>query len=447
MTQRTSFWTSIAIILFAMVVRGGVLVARVDGLSDDPDAYRVIATTLAKTGVLGLPVGDEGAAPTAFRPPLYPWLLSLQVDSVGQLKNSSVAILHWLLGCLTVWFSYDIARRLFSDRVAVVTGILVTLDPILLWQSTLVMTETLAAALTMAVCWWWVNRYHHDAQSKPACQVSATSHLQSSAVLGLLLGLAFLCRPTFLVWAGLLIPAVLFVGPACRVRRGVSFAVAGIVFASIVGAWTLRNLSAIGHPIWATSHGGYTLLLGNNDSFYDYLKDRPLAAPWNSPAWDAEPFFADYAKRQSQPDEVADDAAAYERAKSTIQNRPDEFVHSCWVRLGRLWQPFPHATPGRSTASIVAVGLFYVIVDAMILFVLFHHRRALSLRYGRRMIIAWPAIALVITLSGVHSIYWSNPRMRAPANPVLAIVAATAFLSLKNFSCKDLNATTAAAPD
>ena len=428
MNPRSPVVFSIAILLFAMIVRGGVLVARNDGLSDDPDAYRVIATTLARTGVLGLPVRDEGAEPTAFRPPLYPWLLSHLVGDDGLLSNRAVAWLHWLLGCATVWFSFDIARRLLSDRVAMVAAILVTLDPILLWQSTLVMTETLAAALAMAVTWWWVVRYQSSSTTQ-ACDVAGTFHLRSATVLGLLLGLAFLCRPTFLVWAGLLIPSLFFVGPACRIRRSVSVSVALVVFTGVLSAWTLRNLSVMGHPIWATSHGGYTLLLGNNDSFYNYLRERPTGWPWKVEAWDAEPFFEEYAHREPQADEVADDRAAYEIAKSTIQKQPSMFAYSCWARFVRLWQPFPHATPGRSTASIVAVGFFYVVVYALILIALFRQRRVMSLRNWRQLVIFWPAIALVVTLSAVHAVYWSNPRMRAPANPILAMAGAAAFLS------------------
>ncbi|TWT95148.1 ArnT family glycosyltransferase [Neorhodopirellula pilleata] len=426
----------LAIVLLVLIVRGGLLLTRVDGLSDDPDAYRVIAETLARTGVFGLPVGDEGVKPTAFRPPLYPWVLSFLTDSDGRLINFPVAILHAILGTLTVLLTWDIARRLLGRTAAVVATVIVTLDPILMWQSTLVMTETLATFLTIAVFWWWVIRFQHGRdRTSNSCEVSGVPNASVTAAgLGVLLSLAFLCRPTFLVWAILVIPMVMFAGPACSVRRGVIAVVSFAIVAVVMAAWTARNVAVMGHPIWATSHGGYTLLLGNNESFYGYLRDQRSTWPWNSPAWDAEPFFEDYANRKASGDEVADDETAYQLARTTINQQPDMFVYSCWVRFVRLWQPFPHATSGRSTASIVAVGSFYVLVYALIVIASIQHASDLFAGGLRRMMMVWPAIALFITLSGVHAVYWSNPRMRAPANPVLAIAASAAFLSRRNLS-------------
>ncbi len=41
---------------------------------------------------------------------------------------------------------------------------------------------------------------------------------------------------------------------------------------------------------------------------------------------------------------------------------------------------------------------------------------------------------LVVALSVTHAVYWSNLRMRAPAMPFIAIVAAYAFTSRKNLA-------------
>ncbi|MEP4682334.1 MAG: hypothetical protein ABJ015_11865, partial [Rhodopirellula bahusiensis] len=71
--NRTSSYLFVGIIL-AFLVRGAIVLAKMDSLDADPDAYRVIAETLAQTGTFGL-MGEGGeATPTAFRPPLYPWL-------------------------------------------------------------------------------------------------------------------------------------------------------------------------------------------------------------------------------------------------------------------------------------------------------------------------------------------------------------------------------------
>ncbi len=39
----------------------------------------------------------------------------------------------------------------------------------------------------------------------------------------------------------------------------------------------------------------------------------------------------------------------------------------------------------------------------------------------------WPIPTLVLTLTLVHAVYWSNMRMRAPAIPAIAMLAAAAL--------------------
>lgn len=473
-THRTQYTIFGITLLIAMLIRGLVIVDQIENFNDDPDAYRIIAVTLAETGTFGLPAGDS-ARPTAFRPPLYPWILSWCVDDSGRLSNSSVGVLHWILGSLTIAMTLDLCRRLGWAWPAVVAAMLTAIDPILIWQSTLVMTETLATSLTMAAWWWWVLRLtvgadESDDRSRQSSVNQRFRPLITGLGVGVLMGLAFLCRPTFLVWAIAVIPALAWsgvgasvgarVGPINWKRGGTTVLIAMAILIGVVAMWTVRNRNALGHPIWATSHGGYTLLLANNDSFYDYLETRDRAWPWAMPAWDPQPFFDQYAACESVSIEVADnevadheisqDAVAYEMAKSTIRARPSMFAWSCWVRLVRLWQPFPHATPSRSTAAILAVGGFYVLIDAMIVVALFRHRRwlwwclkstggifrselALPRNARQQMIVVWPAIAMILTLSAVHTFYWSNPRMRAPANPILAVAAAAALCSSRSF--------------
>ncbi len=413
------------LVIIVVVVRGGFIIARSHALSDDPDAYRVIAETLSSTGVFGLPVGDGEARPTTFRPPLYPWLLSWFVGADGKLSNLPPAILQFVLGVIAVGLTWDIARRLISVRVGLVAATIVLVDPILLWQSTLVMTETIATTLAMIVWWWWVVRVCRVSVTDVTdhCNVSKMPSYFNAGVMGGLLLLTILCRPTFLVWSAMIVPAMWFAGPVCRIRRTAVIAAAVLVIVGGVSAWTLRNLTAIGHPVWGTTHGGYTLLLANNDSFYDYLEQKPWQPPWHSEAWEPSEFFEEYQSLPHTGDEWADDRVAYEAAKSVISFRPEMFWYSCGVRMSRLWQPFPHATVSRSTASILAVGLFHSTVYVFILVAAWRYREYLYPRHWREWIRWWPAIALVITLSGVHAVYWSNPRMRSPAIPALAIAA------------------------
>ncbi|MFG0261902.1 MAG: hypothetical protein ACF788_05890, partial [Novipirellula sp. JB048] len=172
-----------------------------DQFAQDPDAYRVIAETLSETGTFGLPTAsqtraasDRGAPelgatmvarPTAFRPPLYPYLLSWLTPQ-GKLHPLLIGALHLGLGGLTVLCTVSIASRLI-DRgriggASMLAAALVVLDPILLQQSTLVMTETIATASATLVIWFWV------------CRMSGSATVAKGLILGGLLALTYLCR-------------------------------------------------------------------------------------------------------------------------------------------------------------------------------------------------------------------------------------------------------------
>src|SRR5207247_1936361 len=94
----------------------------------------------------------------AYRPPLYPVLLAKLAGEGLEVTPLRVALLHWLLGIGTVWLTWVTAglfcREVDGAGAAAVwrpglAALLVACDPILLYWSTYVMTETLATFLTI----------------------------------------------------------------------------------------------------------------------------------------------------------------------------------------------------------------------------------------------------------------------------------------------------------
>src|SRR3954469_21601736 len=102
-------WFLAGLLLFTLLIRGGVLWAMRDNLQQDPDAYREIAENLLRYGdfALGKPSPDDGVSrpvPTAYRPPLYPVVLSnLPAADGHHMSLAKVAALHLGLGVATVW--------------------------------------------------------------------------------------------------------------------------------------------------------------------------------------------------------------------------------------------------------------------------------------------------------------------------------------------------------
>nr|WP_143547926.1 hypothetical protein [Rhodopirellula sp. SM50] len=436
MPSRSNLRMLLLAVGLTLLIRGLVITFDSDAFAADPDAYRVIAKTLRQSGVFGLTGADGTTRAIAFRPPLYPWLLSICMPG-GQLSRLAVAGLHLVLAALTACFVFLSTRHFAAqlrqssrldggDRLGLAAVVLTAIDPILLRQSVEVMTETLAATLAAAVIWLWSGWNVAGATS-----TRRRGSLVFPLGIGAALALAYLCRPTFLVWAGLLVVATPL---RFRNRRGLQSAlVIASVVALAVGGWTWRNARVLGHPVWATTHGGYTLLLANNESFYRYLSEGQFGQ-----AWDATSFLNAYAHRyEGDPREAAfwrrdwagkpnydaavsefdDDRLCYESAVATIKRHPSVFAWSMVVRVARLWSPFPHAVEGRSTLAALAVGMFYLaLYGAVIVTIVRHRRRVFAGRW-------WAIWLLAITLTGVHAVYWSNLRMRAPIMPAIAILA------------------------
>ena len=468
----------IAVVICTLVIRGAFVAATADSLNADPDAYRSIAENLRQHGVYG-----SGSSPTAFRPPLYPVLLAaLAVD--GKVTSTIAGGLNVLFGVATVVLTFWLGRHWRLGRWSFAAAALVAIDPILLNQSSLVMTETLATCLAtaslLAITAW-------NAKPSP----------RRALLAGLAIGLACLCRPTFLPWLGLVAGGMilyrsrwvlihLYDGPprpsvkdstASEGRRtgypNVPFSAASgivrctswklaslralaldsIVFVLaaviVISPWILRNYLVFGAPKATTTHGGYTVLLGNNPSFYRYLREAPrgttwdaaeLADAWKFRAYSTSPQDAIWRLTASpvrpvdataiSRSELEDDKFAYSLARHYIRDDPGMFVYSCVFRIGRLWQLTPYRTTSSESTirllSRILTGCWYSLLFLLAIVALVS-MRAIAFRSP----VVW-GLLLCLAFTGMHAVYWSNMRMRAPLMPFVCLLAASGAARIAN---------------
>lgn len=429
-----------ALIVASLAIRASVLASDWDSLQLDPDSYARLAVNWANSGIYGFEARppDVSVRPTAYRPPLYPWVLSWLVQD-GSLNTLGVAALHILLGVATVLLVYVVAVRL-AVRWPILPSLAVACDPILLRGSQLVMTETLVTFLAAAAWAVWLGLMPPadaalDGQVHRAAGANRDADSGSwlgGLWLGALFGLSVLTRPTMLPWAAL----SMLLLPTCRWRaakRLVVFAVAGLVFIALLLPWTVRNVRQFGRPILTTTHGGYTLLLANNPLLYQHFKESGPSRDWEAERFhkhwaaratgdpaDQQFWFRNLHKTPVEPAirELEDDRLAQQAAIATIRRQPSMFFTSCLIRVGWLWALAPNEG---SWWPSLAIGIWYAAWFVVAL--------AGAWRLGTDWLSpGWlmPA-ALLITLTGIHAIYWSNMRMRAPMMPVVYVVAALAL--------------------
>lgn len=397
------------LVLAALALRTAATYARWGQLRRDPDAYRLIAENVALRGVFSRAPQNEPPTPTAFRPPIYPLMLAL-ISPTSPASPLRVAVFHVLLGMLTVLVTWAVARRWGLGRWSYLAAVLVACDPILLNQSSQVMTETLATLIAV-VCLWTLTRWN------------PVMSWRNAIINGSLLGLAVLCRPTFLIWAAF-VGLYLFWQSRSRVAFfRASALMMGVVM--VLAPWAIRNQAVLGRPVFATTHGGYTLLLGNNRFFYAHLRSQPWGTIWDArqlQRWLASQHLDHRAANTAERlPELDRDRCLYAIALETIREQPRMFLYASLIRFGRLWSPLPHAleqneSAGRRLMRWGIAGWYVVVLGAAGVSLI---RRRWSWRAPPWV---W-GICLVLAFTAVHTIYWSNLRMRAPLMPVVCILA------------------------
>lgn len=391
----------LAVVVLGALVRAGLL-ARASstgtGQLEDPDNYLPLARSLAA----GRGFSFDGR-PTAYRPPLYPLVLSIVAGHPGGRETAGVAVIHLALGATTVWLTARAARRLgLGPRRALLAAAVSAFDPVLVSQCRLVMTETLAATLTAGVL-----------------AALALRGRRGAALGGLLLGLSALCRPSAWPWVVLTAAARLVPGldpgrPPARTRMIEACLALGTALL-IAAPWAARNARVFGEPVLTTTHGGYTLALANNPVYYREVVDGPPGAVWSGHDqwlwWDAVNRAG---RGLSEPE--ADRRLKHE-ALRFIATRPRTFARASLQRLGRFWGVAPagavYPAPLRIATAVWTVPLWTALVMGLC------HRRCWR----------WPTVAAPLCLIGltlVHTVYWTDLRMRAAAVPAIAVVAAAA---------------------
>jgi 4-amino-4-deoxy-L-arabinose transferase-like glycosyltransferase len=190
---------------------------------------------------------------TSFRPPGFPFLLSLAFRLFGNASPVPARLVQVLFGVATVWVMYRLGKDGWGERVGLIAAAVFAFYPTLIGFTNILLTEP-SCIFFVSLAGWAMLRCLQ--QPRLGWAVAA----------GVALGVSALIRDT-LFYAGPITAVFLAIWgwrerSSFRLKPAVSF-VAGFLLAIL--PWCVRNTLLNGQPTLISAVGGITFYLCNNE--------------------------------------------------------------------------------------------------------------------------------------------------------------------------------------
>jgi 4-amino-4-deoxy-L-arabinose transferase-like glycosyltransferase len=398
--------TGIVVVGVVLRVAWSVYAARPPEGLQDPALYTLYGDQIAAGRGYRLPDG----APTAYYPVGYPALLGAVFwladhTPLPSWRPGLVAGLNVAMAAVSLVLVFEVARRAFDRRVALVGTGLLAIFPNLVFHTALPLTETVFNTLSLAavlvlVATDWRRR-----------------HVGALVAFGLLVGAAALVRPPSLAF----LPAMLVAGWwgarwGWR-EAGRALAVSGLAAAAVIAPWTVRNAEVMTSPVLISTNTGDNLCIGNNPD---------ANGAFQMPASCLAGF--DHLERPEY--ELARDAHGRRKALEYLREHPTEQLRLVPLRL---YHTFRHDTDGlraaesydqdpfiptgtRRVLEVVANGVYFATLAGALASV------PLLLRGRRpdRLLVLLVAVALTLPPLA----FFGDVRFKVPVVPYLVVAAA-----------------------
>jgi 4-amino-4-deoxy-L-arabinose transferase-like glycosyltransferase len=331
--------------------------------------------------------------PTAWEPPLYPYLIAGVFQMFGIYSKTSAFVLlaiNSVFSALTCIPIFLIARRIFSEKVAVGSAWAWALLPNVMFWCTRAVWETSLAALLLASIFWLALTLEDREGWLPWIQF------------GLLWGITALSSTSLLSF----LPAAGLWAWIRRAKRG-KRSVAGVVLASAVffaciTPWIVRNYRTFGQFIFVRDNFGAELRLGDGPG-----ADGTLMLYLDT-------THDDYAMRQFQAmGELPYIAMRKRQAVEFIKADYLRFAGLCGKRFVYFWAGPPKDTQPWWVSP--AKNALFLLSSALAFWGL---GRALRMRKPGAGLLFW----LVLLFPAIYYFVYPGERYRVPIEPELTIL-------------------------
>ena len=336
---------------------------------------------------------NQATGPTAWEPPLYPFLIAGVFRLFGIYTHASALVLlciNSLFSALTCVPIFLIAKRCFDERVAVWTAWLWAVLPSVMFWCTRWVWETSLAALLLAIIFWLTLDLEERDGLKPWLEF------------GVLWGIAALTNTSLLAF----LPASGVWAWYRRWKRGKpslpGVLLACLLFIGCIVPWTARNYRTFGRLMFLRSNFGAELRIGNgpgaDGTWQEYL----------------HPTQNVYQMRLYQ--QLGEIAYVYQRnreALTFIREDYTRFAGLCIKRFIYYWGGAPRAS---ETPALVLMKNSAFLASSVLAF--WGLGRALRKRRPG----AWLFFWLILCYPAIYYAVFPHPRYRHPIEPELGIL-------------------------
>lgn len=333
----------------------------------------------------------------AYRMPGYPIFVALCGGS-----PLVVRIAQAMIDAGNILAAFLLGRKLLSDRVALIAAAFIAINPFLIYFSGLILSETLCTAMIFwGAVWCFIplrargeQRNSRDA-TPPRCREYVASRLLRNLGGVILIALSVLVRPSGLLLA-IFLPIIAEVKRLCIV-------LGLLVLVLLLILWAWRNDAVLGRWIWTTTNAGITQYDGFNAGATGASDQR----------------FVQQIPYLQQLNEVDRNAYLANLARSYIQQHPRRDMELAMKKLGRTFSPVPLSDQFGRPIYLAIAAAYSCPVFLLAILGIFRN----SWGWQTKLFLLCVPIYFAI----VHACSVGSLRYRLPAEPFIAVLAASAF--------------------
>jgi 4-amino-4-deoxy-L-arabinose transferase-like glycosyltransferase len=317
----------------------------------------------------------------AFRPPLYPLILSLLYFLKFNLLG--IRIFQTIISSLTVIFIYLLGKEIFDEKTGFFSSLISIFYPFFIFYTGFLLTETLFVFLIVLTFFYLVKI------------VEKNGNLSLKA--GIIMGLAGLTRPNIQLFFLISIFHILFLKD--KWKKILLFS-AG--FCVVLMPWIIRNYKIFHKLIPGTTMGGWVFWEGNNL----YSEGGPCS------------YFP---RGILEIEETQRDKILYNMTFKVIKENPKRFLFLMKNKFKRFWNIVPNAPEfeRKILYRFISVFSFGILMPFFIIgfFISFKNKKAHFFH------------SLIIFFTISHMVFLASIRYRLPIEPFYIILSVSGLFN------------------